>query len=261
MWQSPRIVARFIYWALYRGSTQLITVSDAIKHTVFKGRNLEKVNTVYDGLEPTWFTPPDNLGSLRKDLNISMRQPVVITVARLCPQKGIHCFVEAAALVHKKHPEAIFLVVGDIPRPRYADYKDELENLVKGYQLENVVRFLGWRSDVKQLLALASVNILASIGPEGAGRVIPEGWAVGTPAVVANHSGPAELVRDGVDGFHFSNGDACSLADKIERLLDHPGQITEMGRRGRERALRLFDARENAQQVQSIWEQAIQQYI
>ena len=145
-----------------------------------------------------------------------------------------------------------------MPRPRYRQYKDELLAFVRENHLEDTVRFLGWRSDVKQIMSLCTLNVLASVGPEGAPRVIPEGWAMGLPAIVADHSGPAEIVRDGVDGLHFRTGDASDLANKINHLLSEPQSRASMQQAGLERTRELFSARKYARRIEMIWSQIVE---
>jgi len=257
IWEKPALVTRPLYRCLYRESARIVAVSHAVKQRVFGADDARKVDVVYDSIDPACFESPGDLRGLRTELAIHLDQPVVCTLARLTPQKGIHTFLEAAALVHKKYPDVRFLVVGDIPRPRYEPYKEQLVTIVRERKIQNCVRFLGWRTDVRQLLALSTVNVLASERPEGAGRVIPEGWAAGVPAVVADHTGPAEIVRDGLDGLHFRTGDPVDLARKIEYLLAHPAQRLAMRSSGRERASKLFDVRQNTRRIESIWEEVV----
>jgi glycosyltransferase involved in cell wall biosynthesis len=257
MWTQPQFVVRPLYWCLYHWSVELMTVSDAVRQATIGHYDLRKAHVVYDGLEDSWFAPLVGPAQLRTQLGLGPTQMLVGTVARLSPQKGIHCFVEAAARIHRRYPDVAFLVVGDIPRPRYQAYKEQLLTFVGKERLGNHIHFLGWRADVKEVMALFAVNVLASVGPEGAGRVIPEGWAVGVPAVVCNHSGPAELVQDGVNGLHFRTGDAADLADKVMRLLSDAQMRVAMQSAGRERALRLFGGAAHAQRVEHVWERAV----
>jgi glycosyltransferase involved in cell wall biosynthesis len=169
----------------------------------------------------------------------------------------VHCFVQAAAQIHERYPKVAFFVVGDVPRPRYQSYKEELFDLVRRERLEDHVHFLGWRADVKQVMALFTVNVLASVGPEGAGRVIPEGWAVGAPAVVCDHTGPAELVQDGVNGLHFRTGDAHDLAVKVMCLLSDTQIRDAMQKSGLGRARELYGAAAHARAVEQVWARAV----
>lgn len=251
--QHP-LLTQPLYWSLCRGSSRVLALSKGIGDFLSAYCCSSKIEVVYDCLDPGWFEIPERTQFLFDELSIDPGCSLVATVARVCPQKGIHVFFEAARLVHSCYPEAVFLVIGDIPRARYRVYKESLMARSAAYGLDRTIRFLGWRSDIKRLLSLCAVNVLASVGPEGAGRVIGEGWAVGVPAVVPDHTGPAELVRDGIDGFHFRSGDAADLAEKIVILLKDSQRRTQMGRAGRERALELFDARKNAARVCEILE-------
>jgi glycosyltransferase involved in cell wall biosynthesis len=259
IWKTPKIVTTPLFWYLYNKSTKVATVSHSVKQQVFGHYDPEKIQVIYDCLDPSWFTPIDKAETLQSELGLKPNQPVVCTIARLSPQKGIHCFIEAASLVHEQYPDTMFLIIGDIPRPHYQPYKDRLTALAREKGIEDAVRFLGWRSDVKQLLSLCTANVLASTEPEAAGRVIPEGWAVGVPAIVADHTGPAEIVRDKIDGLHFRAGNSSDLATKINYLLSEPYTRTMMQQNGKKRALELFEAQKNARTMEILWEHVIRE--
>jgi L-malate glycosyltransferase len=67
------------------------------------------------------------------------------------------------------------------------------------------------------------------------GLVLLEAWANGKPNVVYRAGGPAELVRDGIDGLHAACGDVADLAAQIGRLVSDANLRRELGDRGRGR--------------------------
>src|SRR5262249_6759470 len=77
--------------------------------------------------------------------------PVVGTVARLVPQKGLLDLIAAAPLVAARHRDVRFVVAGDGPQ------RTELEAAADGRFL-----FTGWRDDVPELLASLDVYALPS---------------------------------------------------------------------------------------------------
>jgi glycosyltransferase involved in cell wall biosynthesis len=71
---------------------------------------------------------------------------------------------------------------------------------------------------------------------------VVEAMLRGVPAIVPPLGGPAEVVRDGVDGIVIDPTDAAGLAAAVVQLARDPGRRAAMGAAGRERALELFDA-------------------
>jgi glycosyltransferase involved in cell wall biosynthesis len=82
------------------------------------------------------------------------------------------------------------------------------------------VRFLGWRDDAAALLAAADVLACPS-RHEPLGNVVLEAWAHGVPVVAARATGPAELIRDGVDGLLVETEDVHALAGALGRVIEN----------------------------------------
>jgi GT2 family glycosyltransferase/glycosyltransferase involved in cell wall biosynthesis len=71
----------------------------------------------------------------------------------------------------------------------------------------------------------ADVVIVPSVWIENSPLVIKEAFAHGVPVITARLGGMAELVQDGVNGLLFTPGDAASLAEALERLLNQPALL------------------------------------
>jgi glycosyltransferase involved in cell wall biosynthesis len=78
-------------------------------------------------------------------------------------------------------------------------------------------------SQLRQRMARVDWCIVPSIWWEIFGLVISEAMMFRRPLIVSNVGGPAERIRDGVDGLHFEIGDPASLAHTIRRACTDPG--------------------------------------
>ena len=67
-----------------------------------------------------------------------------------------------------------------------------------------------------------------------------EAWANGKPVVAYRAGGPADLIRDGVDGFLVTCGDVDELRAKLLQLATNPELARKMGEAGRERVRAEF---------------------
>ena len=54
--------------------------------------------------------------------------------------------------------------------------------------------------------------------------------AAGTPVIVSNHGGLAELVEHNVSGLVFQPGNAADLAKQLQRIVDHPDVLADLRR-------------------------------
>jgi glycosyltransferase involved in cell wall biosynthesis len=86
------------------------------------------------------------------------------------------------------------------------------------------------------LFGAADVFVLPTL-VEGMPLVVLEAMASGLPVITTPH-GPADVVRDGVDGYIVPCADSDAIADRLERLYRNRDLRLEMGRNARESAER-----------------------
>jgi glycosyltransferase involved in cell wall biosynthesis/ribosomal protein S18 acetylase RimI-like enzyme len=191
------------------------------------------------------------ISSLRRELGIPDGAPVVGTVGRLVAEKGFRELFAAAERVREKFPQTIFLVCGERdPEKSDAIGDDEIERARKD------VIFAGWRSDIRDVLALMDVFVLPS-WREGVPRSAIEAAAMGRALVLTDIRGCREVVRDGIEGVLVPVEDAASLADAISSLLRDAEKRTQLGKAARDRAEQRFDERRVADTVVACYERLL----
>jgi glycosyltransferase involved in cell wall biosynthesis len=203
---------RSAYWqlrALARGVDRYLAVSREIAAELTGDLDWpqEKVEVVYNAVDVERAAVPAPPG-LREQLGGNDTRPLVLTPARLNPQKGHRALLEAIAEV----PEALLLFAGD--GPEQAPLEAEAERL----EVADRVRFLGRRKDVPQLLATCDVFALPSLY-EGSSLAVLEAMAAGIPIVSSAIGGTDELIEDGRSGLLVPPGDAKALAGALRRVL------------------------------------------
>jgi glycosyltransferase involved in cell wall biosynthesis len=194
----------------------------------------ERTTVIHNGIDTTVFRPgtPEERSRARAEMGASADDFVVLSVARMTPQKGHAVLLEAFAGLPVSSPtRAVFAGDGGL-RPA-------LEARAREMGVADRVRFLGVRSDVPDLMRGADVVVLPSIH-EGFGLVLAEAMASGLP-VVASDTGPVpEIVEHERTGLLFPPGDAPALSAALVRMLDNGPERAAMGVRGRERAVAEF---------------------
>lgn len=178
--------------------------------------------------------------------------PLIGIVGRLCPWKGQHIFLQAAAILHRSWPAVRFQIIGAALFEEQF-YVDELKALTAELDLTDVVEFTGFRSDVNMLIQQLTVLVHASTTGEPFGQVIVQGMAASKPVVATNGGGVPEIVVDGVTGYLVPMGDAAAMASSINTLLAAPEEAAEMGRKGRERILQKFTIESSARAVEEVY--------
>lgn len=160
-----------------------------------------------------------------------VRRKVVLAAGRLDPQKGFDQLIAAYEPVACKHPDWRLHIYGK------GTQRAELLAMVKERGLADQVKLKGWSARFHDVLADASVFALSS-RYEGMPLVMVEAMSVGLPLVSFDcPRGPAELVRDGLNGFLVPDGDIEGFASALLRVVEDDGLRERLGRQA------LADAR------------------
>jgi glycosyltransferase involved in cell wall biosynthesis len=164
--------------------------------------------------------PAQALAALREELAIAPGDFVVVMVARLLWQKGVREFAAAAAHLRKLHPGIRFVLVAP---PEDAGELAVPEAFVRDLERQGILKWLGFRKDVRELYALADVAVLPSYYKEGGyPRTLLEPMALGKPVIAADTDDCRGPVRHGENGFLVPPRDAAALAARIEDLFNDP---------------------------------------
>jgi glycosyltransferase involved in cell wall biosynthesis len=173
---------------------------------------------------------------------------VVGHFSRLAPWKGQHILIEALA---QCPPQVTAILVGDALFGEQ-DYVQQLHQQIATLGLENRVKFLGFRSDIPQLMAACNLVAHTSTAPEPFGRVIVEAMLCQTPVVAAKAGGAMELIEHGVNGFLTTPGEPQELAKVINTCLQETEITATMATHARNIASQRFDVAIINQQIAQL---------
>ena len=187
---------------------------------------------IYNGIDatpqPTTEARTARTNRIRRDLGVQDRI-MLLTAARLAPQKGQRDLLESIPRVGEAHPDAIFVLAGDGPD------REILQAMARSKGISDQVRFLGRRDDVPDLLAAADAFVLPSVF-EGSPFALVEAMHAGLPIVTTDASGISEVLRPDQDGLVVPAQDPERLAIAISTLLADPVNGERMANSARARA-------------------------
>lgn len=125
---------------------------------------------------------------------------VIFTAGKLIKIKGFDLAIKAFENFSKTNPKAILVIAGEGPEI------NNLKNIVKSLNLENIVLFKGWlsRENVLKEMEKCDVFLFSSLR-DGGGNVVIEAMAAGKPVVCFDLAGP---------GFHID--ESCGIKIKAE---------------------------------------------
>ena len=228
---------------------RVITVSEWQRTTYQKaGVEAQRLVTVPNGV-PRCARPLDRVAA-RRELGLDARRPVVMTVGRLTLMKGHRYLVEAVPLLLRSFPDLVVVVIGE------GDLRGTLSERAERLGVAHAVRFVGHRSDARELLGAADVFVLPSIH-EGMPLAVLEAMDAGLPVVGTRIVGTSEAVADGISGRLVPPGRPPALAAALEELLGAPELRRQMSVAGRRRYEHLFTAARMARRTAAVYDEVL----
>lgn len=150
-----------------------------------------------------------------KDFSKETDNPCIVGMGRLVPEKGFDVLIRAFAQVHAKHPQWKLRILGEGPE------QTALEDLSRVLDLEQWTEFVGWVDRPAADLGKADLFVLSS-RYEGMPLALLEAMACGLPVISCDcETGPAEIIRDGVDGRLVAPEDVIGLAEAMDDLMQN----------------------------------------
>ncbi|EFS33448.1 glycosyltransferase family 4 protein [Bacteroides sp. D2] len=160
----------------------------------------------------------DNLDGIRKKYRMEMRIPqdaeVLIYVAEILKNKNQQMLIHALKELHDKDRKMYLL----LPGPDHS--KSEFYKLAEDLGLKGYVKFLGWRSDIGQLMAASDMCVASSIR-EGFGINLVEAQYCHLPVVAVTNRGHRAIIKDGENGFLVPMNDSKAMANRVLEVMDN----------------------------------------
>ena len=161
----------------------------------------------------------------------------IILTARMIVEKGVFLLTEAAEQLRKVYEDkAEFWLVGGIDDHPGAITKEQLDAVCDG----KYIMWLGYRTDVKELLQQSHIVAFPSYYMEGLPKSLIEACASGRPIVTTQSIGCKDTVDDCVNGFLIPTKDVDALVSKLKVLIDNPEIRVSMGKASRTKAEKEF---------------------
>lgn len=236
----------------YRGATVVLAVTHGIaSHLVSKGLKNHEMRVIYNGIPPEPFDHLRPPAELQAELGLGPGDRAIGVVAGLVRRKGHRYLIEAVAHLRPRWPHLRCLIIGS------GRILPELRDLARKLGAQDHVLFLGWRSDVADVMQVLDLHVLPSTEIEGFGLCIVEAAFLGIPTVASKLPGVDEAVMDGETGLLVPPRDSKALAQAIERLLEDDGLRRKLGEAARVRARKLFTDERMARDVEALYHEIL----
>ena len=179
----------------------------------------------------------------RKELGLKDTDIVCISAGDLVARKNYGTAIEALAKVDNKNLH--YLICGVGPE------KENLEKLVEEKGVASRVHFLGFRTDVKELMKISDIFLFTTL-QEGMPRSMMEAMACGLPCVASKIRGNVDLIENGVNGFLCNPSDSTGFSEKIKLFCNNTALIKDMGNKNIE-VIQEYDVGVVQREIKSIY--------
>lgn len=215
-----------------------IAVSEATKQKLIGDAAIPegKIKVLYNFVDSSEFNPgvleKDSRDKQRAKLGIENNDFVVGFVGRLVRIKNVDKIIESLPLIIPEIPKVKLIVVGDGPE------KKELQKLVHNFKLKEYVKFLGFRTDLPEIISTFDVGILVS-DYENLSIYILELIAMDKYVIATNVGGNPEIINNKI-GRLIDKPTPHLILEAIKELQKTKKNITDFHETKKKFALPLF---------------------
>lgn len=187
---------------------------------------------------------------LRRSIRLKDTDVVCISMGDLIPRKN---YVTAIRAIAKCQNENLhYIICGKGP------CLEKLQKLTEELGIEKQIHFLGFRSDIKELLKASDIFIFATL-QEGLPRSMMEAMASGLPCIASKIRGNVDLIEDSKGGFLVEPNDVEGFAEAINKLTDNKELRGETSRYNLEQ-IKKFDIENVKHEMSEIYKEVLQRH-
>lgn len=246
---------------IYKRVDAAIAISSIIKKNLLETTTIpkEKIHLIHNAIDLEKFNPQlFNKLTIRKNLNIEEDKIVFTHISRLSPGKGQDIVLKALNEIKEEIQNSIFLFVGSAQSDE-KDYELNLLKLVDEFNLNSIVRFLGFRTDIPEILSITDVFLFPSFG-EAFGISLVEAMAMGIPSIVCRADGVLDILIENETSLTFERNDYKSLANLILKMSNDKNLRESLGKKSLNRA-QEFSSKNYIQKVSALYLKLIKKQV
>ena len=214
---------------------------------VENGLDEGKIRVVFNGVDPEQFQnlPPS---TLREELGIPKEAFVMLCASRFADDKGHAFLIDSVALLKQRTDRPFYLILaGD------GDLQAEAKAQVEKLGLSDVVRFIGFRTDIKNLFAGSDLYVNSS-RHEALSFLIIEAMASGLPVIATDMGGNSDIVNDQNQcGRLVPYDDPEQMASAMQTLMEDPVLLKRYQAGARQAVKDVFHVQNMAQGAYQLY--------
>lgn len=221
----------------------------------FHARNVDYVPGVGIDLKNVIHLSKDEKEKKRQEFGVGPEKIVILSVGELIKRKNHETILKSLAKL--KNTDIVYLICG------HGELQNYLIDLAKQLGLQDQVQFLGYRSDIYEIYAMADLFVFPSY-QEGLPRAMMEAMASGLPVVCSDIRGNSDLMKiekklEDFPAYECTGGLMISGADHVESyckgiqyMLRKQNQWVQMGKENSDN-ISAFDIEHVSQVMKTIY--------
>lgn len=224
---------------------------ETFEATIKLGMKAERLSLLVCGFEANVANLGEGERSQRRaELGASQEDLVLINVARFWPEKAHDVLLDGFAKVAARIPSARLWITGVGPE------EEKIRRHCTALGLDSRVSFLGFRTDLAELLAQADIQVHPS-DVEGVPLAICAGLAAGLPIVATKVGGLPEVIRNGVSGILVPPRDPDAFAEAVIRLAGDETERRRLGAAGQRFIDEEYSLKAATRRVERVYEEVL----
>lgn len=246
-----RTVLKFAERIMAHWTDAIITMNEedyqsALKFKLRKGGKVYKVHGVGINLDDFSDIQVD-YKTKRAELGLKDTDIVCISAGDLVARKNYGIAIETLAKI--KNSNVHYLICGVGPK------KEELEKLANEKGISDRVHFLGFRSDVKELMKVSDIFLFTTL-QEGMPRSMMEAMACGLPCIASKIRGNVDLLDEGKGGYLREASNSEEMAHCLRCLVEDSNLRKKMSKHNL-KTIKRFDVKVVKKEIEQIYKEVL----
>jgi glycosyltransferase involved in cell wall biosynthesis len=217
------------------------------QRSLFPPEFQRKIMIIHEGVDTARIKPdPRAVLHLPNGLKLSREQPVVTYATRnLEPYRGFHIFIRAAAELCRRRRDCHIVIAGgdEVSYSAFSHRETYREKMLREVEIDpGRVHFVGRLpfNDYLRLLQVSSAHVYLTV-PFVLSWSLLEAMAAGCVVIGSDTAPVREVLRHGYNGLLADFFSPREIADRVERVLDHPTREQALGLQARAEVLESFN--------------------
>jgi glycosyltransferase involved in cell wall biosynthesis len=213
-------------------------------------RGMTNALVIYNGIEPFEQIEAGEKVRIREELGICNSYRVVLNVGRLATQKAQCDIIYAASILKEKGTPVNVIIAGE------GTLRESLCKQIEDLKLADSVKLVGFRGDIRRLLAIADIFLMPSL-EEGLPIAMLEAMSARVPVIATPVGEIPRIIEHGVNGLLVPVNDPQAIAVAVDRYLMDLAEAGRMSENAFKQFERVFSSSIMYEEYSKVYQEVV----